>query len=88
MRHGVQIGGDELASRVLVDAELSVLDLVVVDLAVEPDDDRAHVLVVRQRVARLELDLLAGIGAAADPRDACTRPRVGRLRGRARESSD
>ena len=54
----------------LVDAELRVLDLMVVDLAVEADDDRADVLVVRQRVARLELDLLARVRAAADPRHA------------------
>ena len=50
VRHCVEVGGDELAARVLVDAELRVLDLVVVDLAVKADDDGAHVGVVRQRV--------------------------------------
>lgn len=47
---------------------LRVLDLVVVDLAVEAHDDGPHVLVVRQRVATLELDLLARIRATANPR--------------------
>jgi hypothetical protein len=70
MRHGVQIGRDELAAGILVDTQLCVLDLVVVDLAVEAHDDRADVLVVREGVAGFELDLLARVRAAADPRNA------------------
>ena len=48
---GVEVGGDELAALVLVDAELGVLDLVVVDVAVEAHHHGAHVVVVLQREA-------------------------------------
>ena len=51
MRDGVEVGGDELAALVLVDAQLGVLDLVVVDVAVETNHHSAHVVVVLQREA-------------------------------------
>lgn len=37
MGDGVEVGGDELAAGVLVDAQLCVLNLVVVDRPVEPN---------------------------------------------------
>mmetsp|Transcript_14372 Transcript_14372/g.30332 ORF Transcript_14372/g.30332 Transcript_14372/m.30332 type:complete len:366 (+) Transcript_14372:154-1251(+) len=70
VRHRVQVCHDELTARVFVDAKLRVLDLVVIDVAVEADDDGADVLIVRQRVAGLELHLLVGVGGAADVRHA------------------
>lgn len=46
---------------------LSVLDLVVVDEAVETADDSPDVVVVGKREAALELDGLGRISLAADP---------------------
>lgn len=37
---GIEVGGDELAPRVLVDAQLGVLDLVVVDHPVKANNHR------------------------------------------------
>lgn len=39
VRHGIEVGGDKLAARVLVDAQLRVLNLVVINRAVEADND-------------------------------------------------
>ena len=47
---GVQGAACPYTARVRRSADLGVLDLVVVDEAVEAHDDRAHVLVVWQRV--------------------------------------
>ena len=47
MRHGVPVGGNELAVLVLPDAKGRVLDLVVVDLPVKADADGRDVGVVR-----------------------------------------
>jgi len=45
VRHRVTVGGDELAARQLVDAELRVLNLVVVDPTVKSYHHCPHVLV-------------------------------------------
>ena len=42
MGDSVEVGGDELAPWVLVDAELGVLDLVVVDHPVEANNHRCR----------------------------------------------
>mmetsp|Transcript_22822 Transcript_22822/g.48253 ORF Transcript_22822/g.48253 Transcript_22822/m.48253 type:complete len:416 (-) Transcript_22822:44-1291(-) len=70
VRHGVPVGGDELARLVLPDAEGRVLDLVVVDLAVEPHDHGRHVRVVLHLHALAQGDLLPLVLGAAKVRDA------------------
>ena len=50
MRHRVKIRGDEFAARVLVDAQLRILYLVVVDEPVEAHNHRPDIVVVRQRI--------------------------------------
>mmetsp|Transcript_21039 Transcript_21039/g.66108 ORF Transcript_21039/g.66108 Transcript_21039/m.66108 type:complete len:257 (+) Transcript_21039:575-1345(+) len=66
MGHRIQVGGNELAAGVLVDAQLCVLDFVVVDVAVVSDDDSAHIGVVVHLCARLELHLDVRLMGPAD----------------------
>lgn len=46
VRHSVAVGGDEEAARVLAQAQRGVLQLVVVEVAVEANNHGAHVMVV------------------------------------------
>mmetsp|Transcript_18492 Transcript_18492/g.65811 ORF Transcript_18492/g.65811 Transcript_18492/m.65811 type:complete len:272 (+) Transcript_18492:416-1231(+) len=57
---------DALAARVFVDAELRVLDLVVVDVPVEADDDGADVVVVLDDALGRHVRLLLRVRRAAD----------------------
>mmetsp|Transcript_66392 Transcript_66392/g.209915 ORF Transcript_66392/g.209915 Transcript_66392/m.209915 type:complete len:216 (-) Transcript_66392:342-989(-) len=70
VRDLIEVGGDKLATFVLVDAQLSVLDLVVVYVAVEADDDRTHFGVVLHLPAGAHEWLLLAVGLRAKPRDA------------------
>ena len=60
MRDGVQIGGNEFRV-VFVDAELCVLNLVVIDGPIKADNDRAHVVVDGQFATGSHFGLLIGI---------------------------
>mmetsp|Transcript_8310 Transcript_8310/g.36764 ORF Transcript_8310/g.36764 Transcript_8310/m.36764 type:complete len:327 (-) Transcript_8310:103-1083(-) len=68
--HRVGVGRDELAPRVLADAQRGVLDLVVVDVAIEADDDCGDVRVVLHELAGGKGHLLVAIRLAAQVRNA------------------
>ena len=70
VRHRVGVGGDELAPRVFAYAQCGVLDLVVVDVAIEADDDGGDVGVVFHELARREGDFLVSVSLAAEVLDA------------------
>lgn len=65
MRPRVGVGRNEVAPGVLRDAQSGILDLVVVDVPVKPDDDGADVVVVRQCVPRFQFHFLVLVGRAA-----------------------
>lgn len=46
----IQVGGDEVAARVLADAERCILDLVVVDMPVESHDHCSNLYPVAQKL--------------------------------------
>mmetsp|Transcript_25836 Transcript_25836/g.76353 ORF Transcript_25836/g.76353 Transcript_25836/m.76353 type:complete len:276 (+) Transcript_25836:352-1179(+) len=64
---GVAVGGDEFAPRILVDAQLGVLDLVVVDLAIESHDHGADVRVVLEPSPLPHVGFLPLIAGTAEP---------------------
>ena len=68
MSHRVAVGGDEFASLVFIDAKLGVLDLVVVDIAIEANNDGPHVLIDLQPPAGSHVGLLALVSRPAEPR--------------------
>jgi hypothetical protein len=61
MRDGVAVGGDEHAAGVLPQAQRGILQLVVIKIAVEADDDGAHVVVVLHHDAWGQVDRLLAI---------------------------
>merc|ERR1719223_88309 len=68
MRDGVQVGSDELASGILVDAELRGLNLEVVDVTVEADHDGPDVLVLLDHASLAHVGNLLVVLRTSAPR--------------------
>ena len=63
----IEIGGNELASRIFVDAQLSILDLVVVNVTIKANNDGPHIMVVFEEITRAHFGLFALILRATNP---------------------
>lgn len=61
MGDGIEIGGDELTTGVLVNAELSILNLVIVDVTVKANDDGTDIMVMIQSTPLVHVGLLSSI---------------------------
>mmetsp|Transcript_95344 Transcript_95344/g.284701 ORF Transcript_95344/g.284701 Transcript_95344/m.284701 type:complete len:324 (+) Transcript_95344:131-1102(+) len=69
MCDAVRVCGDELATLVFIDAELSILDLVVVHVSVETDDNGPNIWILIELASRPHVRLLALVGFRPEPRD-------------------
>ena len=69
MCHSVEIGGNELAARQFIQAQLSILQLVVVDMPIKANNHRTHIMVNVNPASRTHIWGLVLVSFSAQPRD-------------------